>query len=584
MTLESTNGASTTWTKTIRVPRGERFGLNGVRVYALADTEGNRRDASDHPELYEIGTPGDVRGFTASVQANRDVHLTWTAPADNGGNALTGYRLRINGDAIAGVQEHDLPPGSTSYTANLGDYPAKSAVTFGLVAENAAGSSQQASRTTFAEIPATPPTAPRNLGVLPLDDRVIVKWDQPTRTGGYPVEYRVQAFKDGALEQQQTCTDTGCTMSGLDTLSTYSFEVVAEHSDARSTEDPSPAVASRAATLAPAVNVGTFNVQSVSLDKTRAARAPWRKRRTKIIRQIRREKLDVIGIQEANPASYWRKRLPDGINQFLDLRNGLRTATRRAGGSQKWAVTNPYGFNCKNPRTTFKCKKRNRKATHSERIIYDAAKLKVVKFGGKRFSKQFRKTSSPRYISWAIFEHRDSGRRFFFASVHLEKSLKRGIRRKQWEQLIDMMNYRSKWDPVVAVGDFNTQKMSKLGKRMLPRMRNQGFASVLDPDAGSMKPPTTSRWLGHIGMTGRVVYPKHTWINTANKNKRDVRKFSQWSKRWRYANPIDLIFADNTMTVKDYEVVVDYRANGKVRGRLPSDHNLVRATLLLPPE
>ena len=96
------------------------------------------------------------------------------------------------------------------------------------------------------------------------------------------------------------------------------------------TLDPAPPPASAASGVD--IRVGSFNIQSVSLDGHRGQQRPWKQRRGKIIRQILGERVAVIGLQEANPSKHFRNRLVSGSNQYLDLKNGLNrpAATSRS--------------------------------------------------------------------------------------------------------------------------------------------------------------------------------------------------------------------------------------------------------------
>src|SRR5262245_49401444 len=79
-----------------------------------------------------------------------------------------------------------------------------------------------------------------------------------------------------------------------------------------------------AATSGPDVRVGSFNILTVSADKTASGeRRTWKVRRAAIVSQVTGQGLDVLGVQEANQRTYWAGHLVDGRTQYLDLRNGL---------------------------------------------------------------------------------------------------------------------------------------------------------------------------------------------------------------------------------------------------------------------
>jgi hypothetical protein len=50
----------------------------------------------------------------------------------------------------------------------------------------------------------------------------------------------------------------------------------------------------------------------------------------------------------------------------------------------------------------------------------------------------------------------------------------------------------------------------------------------------------------------------------------------------RVGQQIDYLFASNALPVTDWQLVLDLDAAGNWLGTIPSDHNLLRATVTLP--
>jgi len=325
----------------------------------------------------------------------------------------------------------------------------------------------------------------------------------------------------------------------------------------------SPAATARSAPRAD-IRVASFNIQSVALDKTRGEQRPWRKRRSTVISQILGERIDVIGVQEANPGTSFRSRLVDGMNQYRDLRNGLN----KAGGH--YSLTNYVGYNCVNPVTAYKCRPRDRDASASERILYNTRKLTMVSRDAMRY--RARGTGYPDlYLTWAVFRIRSTGRTFLFASTHLDPA-HRAVRLAQWKQLISKVNQIKGRRPVVVVGDFNAQKFDTMTRTMLPAMKRAGYGDVLNQQY-RVNPSRGVRARTRI----------NGWMNTYNHLSRNVARFGYPRRHDKTGNGIDWIFASNSLPVKDYKVVVHWnRATGRVVGTLPSDHNMIRATLSMP--
>jgi len=327
------------------------------------------------------------------------------------------------------------------------------------------------------------------------------------------------------------------------------------------TQTPDAAAAERAAVD---IRVATYNVRSVSLDRTQGEERPWRERRPGVIANITGENVDVLGVQEVNPSKYYKSRLVTGKNQFQDLRAGLNAA----GGS--FALTSRYAFNCKKPSTQYRCKTKNRGASHAERILYNTRTLALVSQGKLKYAKQTG-TTSPNYLAWAVLRTLAGGQEFLFTTTHLAPK-DEGARAAQWAEMISYINKIKGSRPVVATGDFNTHKHKPLAQRFLPAMHQAGYGDTLGqkPREYELSSP-------------RAESTVNAWMNTANHLNRDVRAWSFWEKPSKPGNNIDWIFASNHLPVREYEVVVNYDPNTwQVNGVIPSDHNMVRATLTLP--
>lgn len=328
--------------------------------------------------------------------------------------------------------------------------------------------------------------------------------------------------------------------------------------------DTRPAPAEAASTGSTSLRVASFNIQSVSLDKTVGLQRPWQQRRATVVSQIMGEKVDVIGVQEANPSTAFAPRLVAGLNQFRDLQIGLN----KAGG--RYALTNPHPFNCLKSGTTHKCVYRNRHASHGDRILFNTRTLALVSEGTTRYAVQG-PGADPRFVVWAVLRVRATGETFLFVNTHLRAGAA-ATRRSQWYQLMSRVKAVAAGRPVVVVGDFNVQKFDPLSREMLPAMRRAGYGDVLNQEY-AVNPVAQPRALRTV----------NGWFNTANHLTRDVRVFSYHARHDKTGNNIDWIFASNSVRVDEWKVVVNWDpATLRVRGTLPSDHNMVRATLTLP--
>lgn len=314
------------------------------------------------------------------------------------------------------------------------------------------------------------------------------------------------------------------------------------------------------------IRVGSFNVMTASGDRTQGNRLPWAQRRATVVQQILGQQVDVIGVQEVTQTNSLARRMVNGANQFLDLRNGLNAA----GGS--FALTNTNSYNCVNPKTSYKCVYRYRGASGGDRIYYDTTKLTMLSAGSYAYPTQNPATPSVTYaLAYAYFSVKATGARFLFTSTHLDPP-NRTVRVAQWHELIAKVNLLKGSLPVINVGDYNTQKMDVIAQSMLPAMKEAGYGDVLNQSYGQNKVTEP-----------RARTTVNGWVNSLNRYNRDVSTYSYENNHDRTGNSIDWIFASNSLPVQEFEMVSNFDPNTlQVQGIMPSDHNMVRATITLP--
>lgn len=309
------------------------------------------------------------------------------------------------------------------------------------------------------------------------------------------------------------------------------------------------------------VRVASFNIKNVTLDGSGGAPRPWVKRRKVIIDQVRAEAVDVLAVQEANPGRHLGIDFPDGANQYVDLKRGLN----KAGGHYR--VVNGHSFNCRNSSTWQRCEYMNRGASRGTRILYNQRKLSVVSKGSLLFARQGARDVD-RYLAWAVFRLAETNRRFLFATTHIAPG-PNAVRTAQWRQLIRRVNRLKGSMPVIVAGDFNTQKYHPVAEAMLPAMKRAGYGDVVN-----------QRYRENPVKNPRPQARVDGWINSFNHGRRNVGRFGFATQRHKAGNNIDWVFASNDLAVPQWKVVVNYDPRTlKVRGTLPSDHNMVRATV-----
>lgn len=312
------------------------------------------------------------------------------------------------------------------------------------------------------------------------------------------------------------------------------------------------------------VRVGSFNVSGVNGDsRASGEHRTWRERRPVVVSQILATKLDVVGLQEANQSTIYKANLDYGDNQYMDLKGALNAN----GGN--YALTNKYAYNCVNPKSTYNCVYQDRDAANDNRILYDTDTVSMVSQGAVKFATQTAGKNT-RYLVWAIFRAKNTGKKFFFTTTHLDP-YSIDTREAQWSELISKTNELKGSLPVVSVGDFNTSKFSDYAGPYLAAMKNNGYGDVVNQQFNS-----------NVLAQPRSETLRRAWVGSFNGYRRDVASYGYEDDRTKIGNGIDWIFATNTVRVKAWEVVVTMNTTTlQVKGVIPSDHALVRATLVL---
>ncbi|MHA2403972.1 MAG: fibronectin type III domain-containing protein, partial [Candidatus Kariarchaeaceae archaeon] len=191
-----------------------------------ADGEGpNSNEASEIPR-----TVPDAPTNLIANYGDQQVDLSWDAPANDGGTALTGFIIYRNGSL------HDIVgPAETSYTdtglTNGWNY------VYTVRANNSEGMSTDSN--TANATPRTVPEAPQNLSGTPAKDQVSLTWDIPSSDGGVPISnysiFRSQTSGSyGAPIATVGAGETSYVDSTVSSGETYYYVVRANNSEGES--------------------------------------------------------------------------------------------------------------------------------------------------------------------------------------------------------------------------------------------------------------------------------------------------------------------------------------------------------------
>jgi hypothetical protein len=196
-------------------------GLTNGTTYTFTATATNIAGTSDasvaSANAIPRTNPGAPTGFTATF-GNASVSLSWAAPADNGGFAISSYKVTTVGNATKTCSVN--APTTTCVITGLTNGTSYS---FTVTATNGASLASSASATASAT-PKTTPSAPSALSLAAQNGAIKVSWAAGA-TGGSAIT----GYTATATPGDFTCTTAGttCTISGLANGASYSVKVAA---------------------------------------------------------------------------------------------------------------------------------------------------------------------------------------------------------------------------------------------------------------------------------------------------------------------------------------------------------------------
>jgi endonuclease/exonuclease/phosphatase family metal-dependent hydrolase len=316
---------------------------------------------------------------------------------------------------------------------------------------------------------------------------------------------------------------------------------------------------SQAASASAPLRVASYNVRCANCGGSAKNDGSWSQRRGALVASIKSQHLDVLGVQEASQGRIHDSATGNkNLSQFDDLR-------ARLGGS--WKLTNSKRYNCVKDSSPNHCTYAAKGASKGTRILYDSSRIELLAAGSARLPEP--SSGTERSVAWAKFRQRSTGKSFMFSDLHATSEDKYYSYKKQQAQvaLNTLKNHNPDKLPMIAVGDWNSSRFERPANAPYDVYRNAGF---VDPLGGKYRTTKTA--------PGATVEKRiQTWLNSANHYTRKAPGHPGWVN----GSYIDYIMT-TPMRVSEWETVAHLDKKGNLVGRIPSDHNMIRATVWLP--
>ncbi len=384
------------------------------------------------------------------------------------------------------------------------------------------------------------------------------------------VRYRVQYARSASMSGAAYARTTAPMLSveQMRPATTYWFKVRVIDASGKNLSEYSPAVAVTTLKLAAGaqpLRVGSYNIKCSNCFAGLPNELPWSGRRSAVVAAIKAENLDVVGLQEAGQA--WLRGANGKLvntSQFEDLM-GLMGAP--------WKLTNTKRNDCVKDTTPSNCVWADKGASKGTRILYNSNQVEVLQSGSKELAYDKAEVNS-RYVAWAVMRQRSTGTKFFFADAHLEPGadtagshLFYDLRRKQANDVVATIKAKNTAKlPTILVGDFNSHKFTVPSNGPYDIVTKAGF----DDPLGNIYESTTNTW-------GATVETRiRTYLNSFNGFKRAAPAHPTWVN----GTNIDYILTTG-LRVSEFETVAKLDSAGNFVGVIPSDHNMIRATIYL---
>ena len=203
------DAATRTFTGT---PAAGDLGMVSVKVTA---TDTSSATVSNEFNITVSATaPGAPTSLSATASGSTTINLSWTAPASDGGSAITGYKIEVSSDGGSTWNDLVANTGNANTTYAHSGLAASTTRHYRVSAINGIGTSATTSNvanTTTDAATATVPGAPTSLSATASGSTTInLSWTAPSSDGGSAITgYKIEISTDGGSNWNDLVANTG---------------------------------------------------------------------------------------------------------------------------------------------------------------------------------------------------------------------------------------------------------------------------------------------------------------------------------------------------------------------------------------
>ena len=243
--IETSTNAGTTWSEQeddteSTATAYEHTGLMPgttyhYRVFAINSAgTGNPSNVDHATTAVTVTQPDEPTGLSATASGRTQINLSWTAPSNDGGAAITGYQIELSTDTGSNWSDLVANTGTTSTTyTHTGLLPATT-YHYRISAINAAGTGNPSNIVNATTDAASVPDAPTGLTATASGSTQIhLSWTAPSNDGGATITgYQIELSTDAGANWSDLVANTGTTSTtythtGLLSGTTYHYRISA---------------------------------------------------------------------------------------------------------------------------------------------------------------------------------------------------------------------------------------------------------------------------------------------------------------------------------------------------------------------